>query len=507
MLSIVSCADTKTAIVKPDGHYKGITVKNDCDCAIDKEIENKGRYRPPISLLLDYTEFKKASDWKPENGYAKVSFTKMRNGGSMSLVSKEPIRITHKNNALTLNLTPCSYKDRFYKIPYFGIDLKRQDSRDLNENFDYTAFAYFDYLISGTNRRAGKSPKALLRKILEEDPFYLDSSNDRVQFIRSTNTEYNLNLKEQEILKDDGLQIIDLFIAALENSNIEIPDFIVKEFVLTDNTDHRINEEEQRKLKRMFSIHNELFFKQIDFKLKNQLYNGYISEESGTLRIGVEISKNIIRKLNPITHRPELDSIRNDVASDIMLYTDGFHFSNYEQDKVTVDSICASTSEITDTGILLGFDKAKLILPQKEVMFDYQTPSLDVKNYPLFKKVDHKDESKEYTSSEACEPTLLNFTGLTIPYANVQIPFNEKRLAVKGKNLIVNNFFISGAFEIKMDSENESDDELLLSTGNVPIGISMNGLLHHFKKIGLGEVELVRKGDILTVYFLKEADE
>jgi hypothetical protein len=451
-----------------------------------------------MRVLLEYAKFNNASNWTLENDYESVYFTNFYTGLNMKLVSRKPIKITHKNNALTLNLTPCDFKDEFYVVPYFGVNLIRQDKRDLDEDFDYSAFAYFNYLTSGTNMRDGIYPEKLLKEILEERFFYIsesDTSNDFKLFIREINMKYETNIKENIVLNT-----VDEFVVELKNSLINISDFIVKEYVLTEKTTHRINNEEKLRLKNIFWIYNDLIFEQIDFQLKNQLYDGYIEGET----IGVEMNTDIIRKWNATTHKPMLDADGKDIIADILVYSDGFMFSNYDTDKIKIDSLCSSISEITGTGILLEFDKAKLVFPQKEISYNYRNLPLNVKDYPLFKKSDEEEKTNDYDMTKFHEPSLTNFTGLMIPFSNIQIPINDVMLAVKGNNIIINNLFISGSFEIKGHSTNNLSNQLELSTDKSPIKISTDDLIAYFKNIGIGQVEIKINENSIAVFFKKE---
>lgn len=508
LLLTLSCSSNKIVTRGLNNQYPNINVKNVCNCSIDEVARKDGRYMPPVSLRLKYEKFNNASNWTFENDFKKIYFINLYNS-KMTLISKEPVIVTHKNKALTLNFTPCTFKDEYYKIPTFLINITRRDRRDLNKDFDYSAFAYFDYLTSGTNMREGKKPNIVLKEILEEQFFYDDdNSNDFKLFIRNVNMEYKTNVKEYEVLyNENGINIVDEFINELGNSQIDISDFIVNEFVLTEKTNHRIriNNEEKRRLKRIFSIYDDLTFKQIDFKLKNQPYNGYLSGENNRdYKIAIEINTNIIRKWNKTTGKPELDSDSKDVIADILVHTDGFSFSNYNTDEIKVDSLCTSTSEITNTGILLEFDKAKLVFPQKEITYNYRNLPLDVKNYPFFKIINKNKKRNNSDITKSHDPLLTNFTGLMIPNSNVQLPIDNVLLTVKGKNIIINNFFISGIFEIKKQSKNDLSNQLKLSTTKSPIKISTDDLISHLKNIGMEQVEIKTNEDSITVFFKKE---
>lgn len=482
--------------------------KNICNCNSDEVVEKKGRYKPPISLLLDYDKFISVSNWTLENDYDSIYFTNKYSGYRMSLVSKKPIRITHKNKALTLNITPCNYKNEFYKVPSFIVDLKERDRRDLIKDFDYSAYAYFDYLTSGTNMRDGIHPNNVLKGILEEQFFHFNdsnTSNEFKSFIKNVNTKYKTNIKEYENLyNEDGINTVDEFIEELENSQIDISNFIVREYILTDTTNHRINKEEKRKLKDIFSINDDAIFKQIDFKLKNQLYDGYLNENKGNLRVAIEINTDIIKKYYPTTLMPLSDFSGKDITADILAYTNGFRFSNYEKDKMKIDSLCTTMSEITGTGILLEFDNASMVFPKKEMSYNYSSSPLDLKNYPLFKNNHEHENKNDYDYSKLYEPSLTNFTGLMVPNANIQIPINGFMLAVKGKNIIINNQFISGAFEIKKLSKNNFNSELELATDKSPIKLSKTDLINHFKNIGLRQIKIKMNEDLIQVFFKKE---
>lgn len=491
--------------------YSNINVRDVCNCKIDEEVERSRSYKPPLSFLLDYKKFDTASNWtlaNKENDYKKIYFINMRNGYSMSLISRDPIKLTHKNKALTFNFTPCIYKNKFYKLPYFGVDVKRRDNRDFNENFDYSAFAYFDYLTAGTNMREGIYPEDLLKKILEERFFYFndsDTSYDFKLYIREVNKKYEIAIKEYETLHiDSETNTVSEFVKELVNSNIDISNFLVKEFVLTENTKHKINKEEKLRLRNIFSIYDELLFKQIDFKLKNELYSGLLAGDRSNNRIGIEINTDIIRKWNATTHKPLLDSVGKDMIADIFIHTKGFRFSNYETDKMKVDSLCTTTSEITGTGILLNFDKARFVFPQKETAYNHRSLPLNVKNYPFFKKnINEKEKRNNYDITKCYDSLLTNFTGLKIPFSNIQIPINDVMLVVKGKDIIINNLFISGVFEIKNKTTSELNHHLELITDKFPIKISENDLLEHFKNLGIDQVKLKINENSVTIFFKK----
>ena len=76
-------------------------------------------------------------------------------------------------------------------------------------------------------------------------------------------------------------------------------------------------------------------------------------------------------------------------------------------------------------------------------------------------------------------------------------------LTVKGKHIVLNNFFISGIFEIKKEVPIEKNNEFKISTNKSPIKISEDKLIQHFRKIGLDDVEIETKGETILVYFKK----
>lgn len=508
LFSILSCGGTTALTKRLNDQYTDIHVKNDCTCVSDEELANKGRYMPPLSLMLDQEKFNKAANWRLVNDYESIRFINMHSGFNMSLVSKNPFQLKHKNNAFTLNFTPCDPKNEFYIIPQFFIDLKKQDQRDLNEDFDYSAFAYFDYLISGINMREGIHPKAVLKGILEEHFFYIhdsDTSNEFKLFIREINIKYDINIKEYEVLyTEKGMNTVDEFIQELENTQIDISKFIVNEFVSTEKSAHRINQEEKRRLKDIFSIHEDLFFEKIDFKLKNQLYNGYIfSGNDDQNKVTVEINTAILRKWNATANQPELDADGNEVMADILMHTDGFKFSNYSKDEMEINDFCTSISEITGTGVLIEFDKAELVFPQKEITYNYHNLALNVKDYPLFR--DHQNEEGSYQNiTKIYDPELTNFSGLLISNSNIQMPIDGILLAVRGKNIILNNHFVSGILKMKKEVSIEKSDEFRLSTNKSPLKISKDELVQHFKNIGIGHVEIEIKEESILIYFKKE---
>lgn len=505
LLFILSCGSTKTATKRLNDRYTNIDVKQMCNCTSNEIVEHIGRYRPPLSFWIDNEEFNRVSNWTLNNAYENIYSTQLKSGLTMKILATDPIIVTHKDKALTLNFTPCTYKNKFYIIPYFGINIERDEINYPTEDFDYTAFAYFDYLTAGTNMYASKDPQILLKEIIERQ-FYWDDSKTSIDFknfINKIDTNYHTTIPEYDSnYLENGSSTIDVIIQELENAPIDISEFIVKEFVLTENTHHKINEEEKSRLRNITDNREKNLFKKIDFLLKNRLYNGHLSGNNEPFIVSVEISTNILRKVTPTTLKPQIDPNGNEVAADILVYSDRFEFSNFRQDKMVVDSLCTSISEITGTGILLEFDKAQLIFPPKIMDYNYNHLPINIMNNPLLKGIP-ENKTEDYENGKIDGHFFSNFMGLTIPYANLTIPIKGYNLIVKGKDLIINNQLIAGAIEIKKLPNPEIGTELVLVTDKSPIKISLDDLKHHLKRIGLEQIEITINEDSITVFFIK----
>ncbi|QAA80834.1 hypothetical protein EI546_03410 [Aequorivita sp. H23M31] len=508
LLFIFSCSSNRTVTKEINNKHTHQEIKKVCECTSDVVLRNIGRYRPPVSLMLDKAEFNRVSNWTLDNLYENIYFTNLGSGLSMKLLATEPIIISTKDKALTLNLTPCDYSDKFYVIPYFGINIERDEISYSTEDFDYSAFAYFDYLTGGTYMFGPRDLQIMLKEIIEEQFFYRDDaeiSNDYKQFINKINTNYNIAIQEYNALYlEDGTSTIATITQNLEEAQIDIAKLIVEEFVLTENTNHRINEEEKNRLRAITKNRENLLFEKIDFKLKNQLYNGHLSGNTGKFIASVEISTDILRKADSVTNKSETDSTGNNVSADILVYSDAFYFSNFRSDKMVIDSLCSSTAEISGTGILLEFDKAQLVFPPKIMDYNYGQIHSSIKNNPLLKRIAENERVHVYKNGQMEETYLTNFTGLLVPNANLQIPIKGHNLRVKGKDLIINNQLIAGAFEIKSQPDNKKGDKLALVTDKSTIKISVNDLTDHFKRLGITQVEITIQEDLIIVFFIKE---
>jgi len=498
----------KTEIVRSiNNEYFDIELEGNCLQIIDEEVIGMNRYNnPPLNFILGYEEFQSSSNWLPVNGikgYEKIYCNRMEKGFRMNLVSEEPIKVIDKNKLITLNLTPNIYKNGYYKIQMYSLYLPPREDRYDNENFDFSAYAYFDYLTAGANMLQGISPEEVLGHLLVEKFFeYEETSSDFSQHIRKINLEYGTKIEENENLyTDEDTSTIDRFIQELISVKIDLSEFIVNEYVLTEKSRHRINEEEKSNLKNILSLYeNDLLFEQIDFALKNRLFKVYLDGA----RISVEIPTELVRKWDVTTNKPILDSVDQSKLAEIILHSRLLFISNYETNKLTkAEKLCTSACEITGTGIVLKFDNAKLILPQEELFSEPLRSELNLKNYPVFQKKGSEILSDD--SINQYDSLITNFSGLLIPKSNIEIPIKDIMLGVKGKDIIMNNRFVSGVLEIKILSK-EGSEHLTLVSNNSAIEMSKSEIIQHFKNLNLTDIEIELNESLMRIFFKKERE-
>ncbi|HKL07345.1 MAG TPA: hypothetical protein VJ896_01145, partial [Bacteroidales bacterium] len=158
-------------------------------------------------------------------------------------------------------------------------------------------------------------PKKVLKNILDDKVIYGYSGEDFSElekYITGIYERYGISCKKSKYREP----IIENFISTLDSVDVDITDFILSEFVLTENSIHKINKEEKRNLEKIF--YQNLPFDWITFTIKNSRYNGgFITD-----KIGIEINENIIRKWNTVSQKPVLDSTGLTRKTDIVLYTD-----------------------------------------------------------------------------------------------------------------------------------------------------------------------------------------
>lgn len=468
-----------------------------CTCTSYKTI-SKGRYIPPLSLWLKYEDFKNASDWTFKNGkedFDKLYFIDSYSHGSSSMatlsqiiVSSYPIKLIHPQETFTINLSPFHNEPENY---LYKNTLNKYHSRYFNkynrkyEDFNYSAKAYFDYL---NNRESNIHLSEFFIKEIEWWSF------ERIEMLITTiNNKYNTNLDIHYFEKLGFDDYDGDFIGAEELANqlaepyTLMEDIILNEFVLTDTTAHKINNEEFNTLKKVFDYRYSSIEK-FNAEHIHLQYSINLSEV-----IGIEIDPKIIRKFDLKHKKPIQDSLNNFVPPNILIENNGLFYS-YKKgvkkyQKKNILKACIENSEITGTGVLVDFKKAEIIA-RKIFPSRFKRKDVEEENYPLLLD----SVTMKY------DTLITHFSGLKMDTANLDFPFKNKYLKFNAFDIVINNNLITGRVEIPF--EVLKNEKLKIFSKENTLKMSFDELKMFFSDLGFDKLQVLKKNELIEIHFL-----
>lgn len=490
----------KKQVAKADDLQEKFHV-NKISCECYQFAEKQKGFIPSLMTLKSYESFTKMTDWKyagDENFYQSIFFKNLQTSSthgaaifSFTNISFKPIRLMHPNNTFAINITPCTNENKVIEVP-IKIDYKHS-IRKYNPTFDYeefdkTAKSYLDVILNFVEVRE----EEILNKVL-----FGDEMIDILPFISSINAKYQTEIKFNSLNEEESIAII---LSELQKKDIDFSDFILNEFILSDTSNHIINEDEKIKLENIFRYWLG-FFSVDDF---DEMIYPQISVIIETRSINIEISENIIRRWNPVKNKPLKDKYGNYITTNILAEIPKLKYSTSDGLNVFIKDVCINRTEIAGTSILLHFTNASLIssLNKSHNLLEYH-------NYPSF-----VNDSSFFQGQPMVPPyynyesdsLLFNFTGLFVESAILNIPYKNKVITTIGMEIFLNNNFISGKFILP--TEEFSDSQTIPSKINIVVDESRiettsDELLQYFKKIGLNDIKFINEEGKLKVHFKK----
>lgn len=486
--------------VKDEETPNGIKTNNiTCECL--QQTEKEKGLPGLMTDLVSYDAFKKFTGWEfagKENFYDKLFYkglqVSLNNGGGLyaltGLVYK-PIRLMHPAKTFTINITPCATTNIGTELPIkvnYEQNIKKYIPGFDEDSFDRTATAYTNVLL----RIAGVDDKDILHKLL-----FNYMTDDINSFISKINATYGLtittNAGNEEKLVEDILK-------GLDSKKIAFADFIVTQFVQTDNLPHPLNEKEELALIDIFSDRIGGF----SVETLNRFIYPQVRASIDTKKIGIEIDEKIIRRWDGIKKKPLTDQNGKFIPANILADVPSLGYSTQDGINVTLKDVCFTHSEITGTGILLNFNKATLV-----TVSNYHEYKLNNINYPLFITDSTFFPGQPMAQAHyeyKYDPLITSFSGLLINDATVQLPGTKKMIPAIGRNIIINNKLISGVLIFQAETLIDSKTFPTapnIKTGDQPFEVSMQELQQAVQKLGINNYRFVNERGQLKMYFKK----
>jgi hypothetical protein len=487
-------------IAKTDNLQEKFRV-NKINCECYQYAEKQTRFTPSLETLIPYESFNKMTGWKysgKENFYESVFFKNLQTSSntgnafySLTTIAYKPIRIMHPDNTFAINITPCANENKIYELP-ITINYEHSINKYISdfdyELFDRTTKSYLEVLLN----IVGVREEEILNKVL-----FNYEMTEIQPFISTVNSKYHTELKLDSLNEEESIANI---LSELKSKNVDFSDFLLKEFILTDNSNHIINDDEQY---RMLNIFSE-WLGNITMESIDKIIYPQISATIATKSINIEINENIIRRWNPLRNEPMKEKNGNFISTNILTETSSLNYSTSDGLDVFIKDVCLNSTEIAGTGILLNFNKAQIIGSLKK---HYNL--LEYYNYPLFVTDSISEHIGDFGIDNfmryVYDTLLTNFSGLFIQVATLNIPIKNKVISAQGSNLIINNKLISGTIIFKTeglsDSKNIPSKIKFVINESSTIEITIEELRQYFRNIGIKDFKFIKEGGQLKMFF------
>lgn len=498
-LKKIESSNTQTS-VKPDNVQEKFKI-NSTTCECFQVMEKQNGFTPSINTLVTYKEFKKIIGWQcfgNEKSYDGIFFKNLQTSSgsdasfySLNAIAYKPIRLVNPDNSFGINLTPCTDEKNIFELPVtvnYTHGIKKYIPDFEYNEFDHTAKSYLNVFMN----IAGIEEEELLGKVLFDYTVV-----DLGEFISRINQQYKMQIKLDEESTEESIKRI---IEELQKKNINLNDFVLNEFILSEKTTHKIDNTEAEHFEMIFSKWLGNFT--IDGIDKGIIYPK-INANFTAKNIGLDISENIIRRWDALKNKSATDKNGKFIQATILADVSGVKYSNIDGFSASMENICFTRSEITGTGILFSFSKAILTSSNEEY-----PNNLDLYNYPMF-IMDSVFENSEpiYGYVYNYDTLLTNFSGLLIKSATFNIPFKNKIITANGSNIILNNKLISGTILFRTygltDSKTMPTKIQIGADEKNTLETTLEELEKYFKNIGLSDFKFVKKGGQLKMYFKK----
>lgn len=476
---------------------------NKINCECYQYAEKQTGFTPSLETLIPYESFNKMTGWKysgKENFYESAGFKNLQTASNMgdafyslTTVAYKPIRIMHPDNTFVINVTPCTNENKIYELP-ITINYEHSINKYISdfdyELYDRTAKSYLEVLLN----IIGVRDEEILNKVL----FNYEMTGIQ-PFISTVNSKYNTEIKLDSLNQEESIANI---LSELKSKNIDFVDFLLKEFILTDNSNHIINDNEQYRILNIFSE----WLGNVTMESIDKIIYPQISAAIDAKSIIIEINEDIIRRWDPLENKPMKAKNGNSIPTNILAETSSLKYSTSYGLDVFIKDVCINRTEIAGTGILLNFNKALLISSQKK---HYNI--LEYNNYPLFVtdsvSVYIRDFGIGNITRYVYDTLLTNYNGLFIQRATLNIPFKNKIISAQGSNIIINNKLISGTIlfqtEGLSDSKSMPSKIVLRIDETTIIETTIDELEQYFRNISIKEFKFVKESDQLKLYFKK----
>jgi hypothetical protein len=216
-----------------------------CDCLKQKPLAPSKAVYPALIAAASYSDFTGLTGGT--RAYPSINFehlfiknhqievSKVGSSSSLSIIAnRERIRLTNREKAFTLNLTPCTNKAQLYELP-MTVQIE-QPAKNYIRNFDYTCFdhtarSYLDVLL----KISSTDPETLLKDALQDlaDEPSTDSTGTLNYHLASINNKYKTVIKPISIETDHPDKAIEQLGARLVEKKIDLVDLLLQEFILT----------------------------------------------------------------------------------------------------------------------------------------------------------------------------------------------------------------------------------------------------------------------------------
>jgi hypothetical protein len=479
----------------------------DCDCDTKVVHPTSGNFfYPQLQTITNYADFVAVTGWQLPGKekafsslFAKNYMPEVGSGEQNAILTilsyKSPIKLIHPDDSFTINLTPCVSGNHIFDVPlvvHYSNPVLRYDHRFDYKKFNHSARAYLHLFIA-----IGARSEDILKRLLEDK---VDNDDNRLtgfsKFIDTVNKKYGLGITIEATDKSIVKQNIPGIIQQIEHKKIKPEIFITNEFIVTDDTQHAINDKEKERLQS--AVDDFIHFTGFDDFDKNFL-QPKCNAGAEVKRIDIEINKEVLRKWDDMKRGPVLDSAGKSVRLPILTDVAKLDFSTQQGVDAKITGICPTTAEITGTGITLYLENAELIDKLNH-------PNFDEHNYPLFLlgKPGGKKLNGDGMVIFEYDTLLNNFSGLLVHTAKIYIPFRNNTITGEAQELIVNNKLISGTISIAIHQlPNNKNGEIKLQEGNKTIVTNIREVESSLKKHGITSLKLQKQSNSLYIFFKK----
>ncbi len=469
---------------------------NNISCTCYQYVANQTGFSPTLKTFYSYESFNKITGWKildSETLFDRVYLKNLQTTSnifgsffSFTAVAYKPIRLIHPDNTFTVNITPCTNENKNSELPlninYEHLIKKHIPDFDV-DLFDKSASSYLKLIV----KILGRERSEILNKVLFENNLL-----DIQQFIKNINTKYKTKIKLDSL---DQEKSINHIIKEFENKKIDLYTFILNEFILSDNTIHKINTDEKTKMENIF---REWFGNSNIDDLDNVIYPRF-SSTINTKNINIEISESVIRKWDVLRNKPVKGLNKKYIPTNILSETSSLTYSISNGLDALITNVCTTPTEISGTKILLNFNNAFLIASKTK-----NDQLLEYSNYPLFVKdsilIPIHDMGVDNITKFTYDSLLTNFTGLLILNATLNIPFKTKVINILSSSIILNNKLIAGSFTIPtqdLSNTTITSSKIKIVADKSIIETSIDELRQHFQNNGIKDIKLaIEKGQL-----------